>query len=90
MDKTIFKIKSIFPIREKQQLFATLDETEWNFEPFKSVIINIAGEKINMNYIGCGNAEGKPLIILTLNDTKYKSVEDICKLNGSDMSLERI
>lgn len=85
----IYKIKSLFPIREKQQLFVILDELEWNSEPFTNVVIHIGDEKIIMNYIGCGNAEGSPMLVLTLNDSRYRLVEDIGNLTRSDMTLER-
>lgn len=89
-NRSIYKIKSLFPIREKQQLFVILDELKWNSERFTNLVIHIGDEKINMNYIGCGNVEGSPMLVLTLNDSRYGLVEDISNLTFNNMTLERL
>ena len=88
-EKDSFKIKSMFPIREKQHLYIVLDSSVWSFKPHSPVYLCLKGYKIKMSYLGCGNAEGNPLIILTLNDSKYKTVEEIYSLSDSEMYLER-
>ena len=87
-------VKMLYPIREKQCIYANLDSFEWGFtECFGLVNLCFENERILMDYVGFGNVKGNAVAQLDPKDSRYTSVIDIIeKANKSKSAiyLERI
>jgi hypothetical protein len=83
------KVKLIFPIKEKQQLYINLEvSSEFNFTKIKPSYLCFGNEKISVKYLGLSNINGTPVAVVSLDDSKYTKVEEIGELNYSDMFIE--
>lgn len=85
----IVKVKSIFPIKDKQHIYANLESFEWNFTKYGFVYLCFNDVKVRMKYIGYSNINGTPVLSLIPYDTKYKLVEDVCKVVETEIYIER-
>jgi len=83
------KVTTVYPIREKQYLYVHLESDEWDFRRFGAVCIYFNKCKVMMRYIGYGNINGIPVLTLASLDEKHRSVEEIAKLAGDEIFLER-
>lgn len=93
-DKTIVKVKLLFPIKEKQCIYANLGSFYWEFYNFGLIYLCISSHKIRMKYTAFANVNGTPALELHLADEKYGRVEDVCVLlkddSLGDIFIERV
>lgn len=89
-NKNKVRVKSLFPIRDKEELNATIESFEWDFTKYGLIYLYFNQEKICMKCIGYSNIRGMPVITLTLADPRYKSIKDICIDGSMEIYVERI
>ena len=71
------KIKNIFFIKDKGLIIIHLIEFNRDFKSYGTFYLCYAEQRIKMNYIGFGNHEGNPALLLQLDDNRYNSINEI-------------
>ncbi len=87
-------VKMLYPIREKQCIYAHLNSFEWSFtECFGLVNLCFENERILMAYVGFGNVKGNAVAQLEPKDSVYTNISDIIEKankSKSEIYLERV
>lgn len=85
----LLKATSVFPIKENQYLYINLEsKNEVDFNDMKLGILNINDIKIQVCYVGITNIKGTPVVVVKVDDPKYRSVEEIGNVEGEKIYLE--
>jgi len=77
METKRIKVKSIFPIRERNWLYTEIDSLEWDYSKFGKINLCFNDEKIMMYYDAFSNINGKPVLRLIPKDSQFQTVSEI-------------